>query len=163
MSVFLCPISNCRAAVSGQRFGAGSIRSHREMHTRLGHTSKAEYVPLKVDALPLRSDLTLYTLILQHGTRDPTDQAQPNQRLEDIHDELDHLDSEEADFQDSSKEDDDEMDSKTAFDLPEQLDFCHLGTGVLSKEHRLRILGRNTFKWGMLVPLPRASAYGGYT
>lgn len=152
ISAFLCPIPYCRAAVSGYRFSANSIRFHREMHIRLGHITKAEYDPQKIDALPLRSDLDLYFCILQHDTHDLTDQAQANEPLEDINDELEHLDSQDADFEDSSSENNDEMDDDIAFEFLEQQDFDDLRTGILSKGHRLRILDRNTFKWGMLVP-----------
>jgi hypothetical protein len=44
------------------------------------------------------------------------------------------------------------MDDDMAFEFLEQQDLGDLGTGILSKDHRLRILDRNTFKWGMLVP-----------
>jgi hypothetical protein len=152
ISVFLCPIPRCRAAVSGYRFSAGSIRVHGEIHIRLGHITKADYNPRKVDALPLRTDLTLHSLILQHATRRLTDHAQGNESLEDIHDGLEHLDSKEADFEDSSSENNDEMDGEMAFEFSEEQGLADLETGILSKEHRLRILGRNTFKWGMLEP-----------
>lgn len=152
ISAFLCPIPYCRAAVSGYRFCASSIRSHREMHIRLGHITKAEYDPQKIDALPLRSDLNLYSRILQHETHNLTDQAQANEPLEDINDELEHLDSKDADLEDSLCDNNDEMDDDMAFEFLEQQDLGDLGTGILSKDHRLRILDRNTFKWGMLVP-----------
>jgi hypothetical protein len=131
------------------------------MHIRLGHITKAEYDPQKIDALPLRSDLDLYFCILQHDTHDLTDQAQANEPLEDIDNEFGHLDSQDADFEDSSSENNDEMDDDMAFEFLEQQDFDDLGTGILSKGHRLRILDRNTFKWGMLVP-PRTFVYGRY-
>lgn len=102
--------------------------------------------------MQLRSDSDLYFCILQHDIRDLTDQAQANEPLENMNDELEHLDSQDTDFEDSSSKNNDEMDDDIAFKFLEQQDFDHLRTGIFSKNHRLRMLDRNTFKWGMLVP-----------
>ncbi|KAH8889396.1 hypothetical protein GQ53DRAFT_652574, partial [Thozetella sp. PMI_491] len=147
ISFLICPVPCCRASVSGHRFTAGSIRQHRDMHIGLGHVTKAEYEPQKAVKLPLRSNFTLYSLILQHGTQDPTDQTQADAPLGDINDELEHLDVKDTDFNDLLGENCDDIDGEMASEFSEQQNFSDLANGVLSKEHRLRILDRNTFKW----------------
>ncbi|POS77614.1 hypothetical protein DHEL01_v203978 [Diaporthe helianthi] len=115
------------------------------MHiVRLGQTAEAEYHPKTADVLPLRSDLTLYSLILQHGSCSPPDQAQANEPLEDIHDEPEPLHSKDADFEDSSSEND-EMDGEMTFEFPEQ--------GESSQVPHLLYLSCITFTPG----LPKAS------
>ena len=153
--LFLCPLPYCRAAVSGQRLSICGMRDYRKMHIRLGHIAvDAEYDPQEVEALPLHSNLPLYSLILQHGGRHPTNQVQRHGYLEDVHDENEKLYLKDADFKDPSdtSENDDEVQDELTFESFEEQELGDLGTGTLSQEHRLRILDRNTAMWSMSIP-----------
>jgi len=153
--LFLCPLPYCRAAVSGQRLSICGMKDHRKMHIRLGHIAfDAEYDPQEVEALPLHSNLPLYSLILQHGGRHLTNQVQRHGYLEDVHDENEKSDLKDADFKDPSdtSENDDEVQDELTFESFEEQELGDLGTGTLSQEHRLRILDWNTAMWSMSIP-----------
>ncbi|KAJ3531460.1 hypothetical protein NM208_g8870 [Fusarium decemcellulare] len=118
------------------------------MHIRLGHiASDAEYVPQQAHALPLHSDLPLYSLILESGDRGVLTKVQGGMPLED--DDEDGLsDLKDADCEDTTHSpEDDDVCYDAIFETLEDEELGDLGTGMLSKEAQLRILDRNTVQW----------------
>ncbi len=144
----LCPIPMCRWAMAGKRWNKAGMRENMRRHARIGHMDDdAKYIPQQVKTLPLHSRLPLYSLILQHGGRDLTDEVQD---WGDTHDEERVLYPEDFSLEDTSHaNEDEEAQDEMILESLEDQDLADLGTGMLSKEHRVSILDRNTAKWSM--------------
>jgi hypothetical protein len=108
-----------------------------------------DFIPQAAKELPLHSDLPLYSLILQHEGLDLADEIQHNELSLAIHDDDSDLDVTETDLEDISNASDSGGEIQEEF-FPEEGELHELESGILTREHRLRVLQQNTIIWSML-------------
>lgn len=114
-----------------------------------------DFIPQAAKELPLHSDLLLYSLILQHEGLDLADEIQHNELSLRIHDDDSDSGVDETGFEDISNANDSDGEMQEEF-FPEEGELHEFESGILTREHRLRVLQQNTIIWSMshflLVP-----------
>ena len=154
---FLRPLPMCKKAVVGKRLTESGMKGHKKSHIRLDDIgTDVNYVPQQVEELRLHSDLPLYSMILQQDGLDLINEVKGHESPEELVDKEGDLNIEDADFEGiftASERENEEQNSSTLSSQQDQ-ELSTFGNGILSKEHRLRILEQNTNRWSMSYPLP---------
>lgn len=148
LSLFLCPLENCHAHVSGIRYSKHYVNGpHRDVHIRDGQIDlDDDFLPIPVAEIHHTSETRLYQLILQQGgskpdnsnARDSDDSDNESQHEIDSDNDDDDLlfDSEENSFTGNMKDTDNERGS-------EKLEFL--------PEYRRQVETGNTAQWDRLM------------
>ncbi len=156
----LCPIPTCRNAVTRKRLTEHLMDLHQKMHIRLGHLANdTNFVPIEVPELRPHSDQPLFSQILLRDVLDLIDESEDEKSFEEqepLETEEEDVNIEDDDFKRASNpsEIDEEEYNEWIFGFREDQVPSVSGSGILSKEHRLRILEQNTARWS-LSPLLR--------
>ena len=155
--LFLCPIPECKNAVTGFRLKKQGMDLHKDLHICKGDIEpNTEYVPQKVGELRVHSDLALYSLILQHdglarghGGQENDDRESPEESLDDDDGDFDFGDGDLEGFSSSLVDyEEQERNDLLLNSLEDQNTPIH-AIELLSKVTRNRILEQNTTLWSM--------------
>ncbi|KAI0430588.1 hypothetical protein F5Y09DRAFT_330948 [Xylaria sp. FL1042] len=126
IELFLCPIQTCRSATIGKQFTLDSVETHRKLHVSLGHIESGDF----------HESLDLAAVF-------PRNESLPGIRDTDSDSDVDEIDPEDiSNASDGGGKVQDEF-----FSEEEKGD--ELESGILTMEHRLRILRRNTITWNV--------------
>lgn len=127
------------------------------VHISLGHIESADFIPQPARELPLHSDFPLYSLILQHEGLDLSGGIRHNESSLGIRGTDSDSDVSETDIEDISNASDSDGEMQEEL-FPVQEELNELESGILTREHRLRILQQNTL--GYVTSSPRSPRDG---
>ncbi len=141
--------------MTGKRLTLSEVTRHEELHVRLGHIDEsADFIAPPASQLPIHSDMPLYSLILQHSSLYSAKKTQQNESslgICETEGDSDH----EINFEDISDASDCDGEIKEE-SFSEEEELHEFESGILTKEHRLRILEQNTTIWSvshsLLIP-----------
>lgn len=156
IKLFLCPVQTCASATIGLPLTTKGVKKHQKLHVSHCHIDEsADFIPQPASQLPLHSDLPLYSLIFQHEGFDPANEFRHNESSPGICD-TDSDSDYEVGIEDISNASDSYGELQEGF-FPEEEELHEFASGILSEEHRLRVLQQNTAVWSMshLLLAPR--------
>jgi hypothetical protein len=154
--LFLCPVQTCRSATIGKPLTTHEIEWHRNLHVRLGHIESTDFIPQAAKELPLNSNLPLYSLIRQNEGLDLAARTSREELALGTHDDDSDSDVNETDIENisnASDSDDDDMQDDDEMEevfLEDGELLQELECGVLTQQHRQRVLQSNNSVWSKL-------------